>query len=113
MDVVIPKNCNLFIPMIVMNKDPEIWDDPEAFDPDRFADKASADFTSAKQGFFPFAYGARICVGNTLAQIESGITMVHLLRAFSLSEVQGFRPKIRGGISLTTTNGMQIVLTPR
>lgn len=111
--MVIPKDCNIFVPLIVMNKDPEIWDEPEAFRPERFADKSGADFTLAKNGFFPFSFGTRICVGNTLAQIESGIAISHLLRRFKFSQEEGFRPKIRGGISLTTTNGMQIVLTPR
>ena len=113
-DVNIPKGITLMISMIVMNKDPEVWDCPNEFRPSRFESRSSADFTSAKDGYFPFAYGTRICIGNTLAQIESGIILTHLLRKYTLSEVNSnFRPKIRGGISLTTSNGMLIHLTPR
>jgi cytochrome P450 len=113
-NVTLPKGITLMISMIVMNKDPEVWENPNEFRPSRFENKASADFTSAKDGYFPFAYGTRICIGNTLAQIESGIILTHLMRKFTFSEVKGgFRPLIRGGISLTTSNGMQIHLAPR
>ncbi len=115
-NITIPKNITLMISMISMNKDPTIWENPNEFNPLRFEEKVlqSHDFTSAKDGYFPFAYGTRVCIGNTLAQIESAIILVHLLRKYTFSEVeQGFRPKIRGGISLTTSNGMLIHLTPR
>ncbi len=113
LNVTIPKNITILIPMVVMNKDPENWDNPNDFLPSRFENKASADFTSAKDGFFPFAYGSRICIGNTLAQTESAIVMINLLRRYKIEEVEGFRPKIMAGISLTTSNGMHVRLTPR
>jgi cytochrome P450 len=99
--------------MIVINKDPEIWENPHEFDPSRFERKPSADFTSAKDGFFPFSYGSRTCIGNVLAQIESAIAFVHLLRNFIIEEDVGFRPNIRAGISLTTSNGINVKLRSR
>jgi cytochrome P450 len=113
LSVVIPKNITLLIPMIVINKDPEIWENPHEFDPSRFERKPSADFTSAKDGFFPFSYGSRTCIGNVLAQIESAIAFVHLLRNFIIEEDVGFRPNIRAGISLTTSNGINVKLRSR
>lgn len=112
-NVTIPKNVTILIPMVVMNKDPDNWENPNDFLPSRFENKASADFTSAKDGFFPFAYGSRICIGNTLAQTESAVVMINLLRRYKIEEVEGFRPKIMAGISLTTSNGMSVRLTPR
>jgi cytochrome P450 len=113
LSVVIPKNITLLIPMIVINKDPEIWENPHEFDPSRFERKPSADFTSAKDGFFPFSYGSRTCIGNILAQIESAIAFVHLLRNFIIEEDVGFRPNILAGISLTTSNGINVKLRSR
>ncbi len=112
-EVTIPKNITILIPMIVMNKDPELWDNPNEFNPSRFENKQSADFTSAKDGFFPFAYGTRTCIGNTMAQIESAIAFIHLLRQFIIEEDKGFRPNILAGISLTTSNGINICLRKR
>jgi cytochrome P450 len=111
-NVTIPKNVRIVVPMIIINRDPEIWENPTVFRPERFEEKGN-DFTSAKDGFFPFGYGTRTCIGNTFAQIESGIVLFHLIRKFHMSVSPGFRPIILAGISLTTSNGMQIVLRPR
>jgi cytochrome P450 len=80
-----------------MNRDPEIWDNPSEFNPDRF-DGAGHDYTSAKNGFFPFGYGSRTCIGNTLAQLESAVFFCHLLRKFRIEPDPGFKPNIMSGI---------------
>lgn len=111
--VTIPKGVNCLIPMFLINRDPEIWDNPAQFIPERFDGRSNVDFTSAKNGFFPFGYGSRTCIGNTLAQIESTIFMCKLLKKFKFEEDTGFKPSILSGISLTTSNGINISLSPR
>ncbi len=113
LDLVIPKDTTLLLSILAMNRDPDVWEEPLAFKPTRFENKASSDFTSAKDGYFPFGYGCRICIGNTLAQMEAAIILVHLIRAYRFTEVDGFRPKIRGGVSLTTSNGIKVHMNPR
>jgi len=107
-NVTIPKGANVMIPMFLINRDPELWEDPSEFRPERFEGKG--DFTSAKNGFFPFGYGARTCIGNTLSQLESSVFMCHLLRKFRLKAEPGFKPAIMAGISLTTSNGINVIL---
>ena len=108
-DITIPKGVQVMIPFFLMNRDPAIWDNPSVFDPERF-DGKSVEFTSAKNGFFPFGYGSRTCVGNTLAQTEAGVFICHLLRKFKFEALPGFKPAIFGGISLTTLNGVHVVV---
>mmetsp|Transcript_24681 Transcript_24681/g.33862 ORF Transcript_24681/g.33862 Transcript_24681/m.33862 type:complete len:248 (+) Transcript_24681:1-744(+) len=110
--VTIPKGAYILIPLFLINRDPELWDNPSEFIPERFADKGM-EFTSAKAGFFPFGYGVRVCIGNILAQTEAAIFICHLLRAFHLEAVPGFKPVIQAGISLTTSNGIFISLRKR
>jgi cytochrome P450 len=112
-NVTIPKGVNVMIPMFLINRDPEIWENPSEFIPERFDGKSNVDFTSAKNGFFPFGYGSRTCIGNTLAQIESAIFMCKLLKKFRFEPDTGFRPSILSGISLTTSNGINVVLRER
>jgi len=112
-NVTIPKGVNCLIPMFLINRDPEIWDNPAQFIPERFDGRSNVAFTSAKNGFFPFGYGSRTCIGNTLAQIESTIFMCKLLKKFRFTEDVGFKPSILSGISLTTSNGINITLAPR
>ena len=95
-----------------MNRDPEVWTNPNEFNPNRF-DNTELNFTAAKNGFFPFGYGSRTCIGNTLAQIESVVFLCHLLRKYRLEPDASFCPKINSGISLTTSNGVWVQLTPR
>mmetsp|Transcript_27996 Transcript_27996/g.39831 ORF Transcript_27996/g.39831 Transcript_27996/m.39831 type:complete len:475 (-) Transcript_27996:262-1686(-) len=110
--ITIPKGVNVLIPMFLINRDPELWSDPSEFKPERFEDKGM-DFTNAKSGFFPFGYGTRVCIGNTLSQIESAIFMCKLLRKFRFEADPSFRPNIYSGISLTTSNGLNVVLSRR
>jgi cytochrome P450 len=110
-NITIPMGTNVLIPMFLINRDPELWENPSQFNPDRFEGKG--DFTSAKHGFFPFGYGSRTCIGNTLAQLETTTFMCHLLRKYNLKPKEGFKPAIMSGISLTTSNGIEIVLEPR
>lgn len=112
-NITIPKGVNCLIPMFLINRDPEIWDNPAEFMPERFDGRSNVDFTSAKNGFFPFGYGSRTCIGNTLAQIESSIFVVKLLKKFKFEEDPGFRPSIMSGISLTTSNGINVSLVER
>lgn len=107
--VTIPAGANILIPMFLINRDPELWENPTKFNPDRF-EGSTGYFTSSKNGFFPFGYGSRTCIGNILAQMESAVFMVHLLKKFTLHQDIGFRPKIFAGISLTTSNGINVRL---
>eukprot|EP00600_Ochromonadales_sp_CCMP1393_P004938 CAMPEP_0174969374 /NCGR_PEP_ID=MMETSP0004_2-20121128/8722_1 /TAXON_ID=420556 /ORGANISM="Ochromonas sp., Strain CCMP1393" /LENGTH=342 /DNA_ID=CAMNT_0016218847 /DNA_START=461 /DNA_END=1489 /DNA_ORIENTATION=+ len=110
-NVTIPKGVEMLIPVAIMNRDPTIWENPSVFNPDRFEGK-SVDFTSAKNGFFPFGYGSRTCIGNTLAQIESGIFLCKLLMRMKFEEDPGFKIRILSGISLTTKGGINVCCRP-
>lgn len=105
----IPKNAFILIPMFLINRDPDLWEEPSKFNPDRW-DGSSGFFTSPRNGYFPFGYGSRTCIGNTLAQMESAVFIVKVLLKFNLSEDVGFKPAIFAGISLTTSNGINIKL---
>lgn len=107
-DVTIPKGTNIFIPMYLLNRDPTVWEEPSKFKPSRF--EGQGDYTSAKSGFFPFGYGTRTCIGNTLAQMESAVFLCHILRRYKIKTVPGFKVKIEAGISLTTSNGVRVIL---
>ena len=97
------------VPMFLMNRDPELWENPSKFMPERFTGEGN-EFTSARAGFFPFGYGSRTCIGNTFAQLESAVFICTLLMNYRIKEMKGFKPKIQSGISLTTSNGVYVVL---
>lgn len=59
------------------HRDPELWPDPEHFDPRRFT---APDGRPAHPGaYFPFGIGPRSCVGLQFALRESTVLLEHLL----------------------------------
>lgn len=105
--ITIPKGMELIVPMCVINRDEAVWEKPYDFNPERFE---GTEITVARKGFFPFGYGSRICIGNTLAQMESSVFMIHILRKFALEVDPTFKLRITSGISLTTLGGIRVRL---
>jgi cytochrome P450 len=65
--VIPPGSMVILVPYLV-HREPQLWPDPERFDPDRFA-RAAAE-ARPKQAYIPFAAGPRVCLGNNFALLE-------------------------------------------
>ncbi|MFF1680307.1 cytochrome P450 [Streptomyces sp. NPDC058256] len=64
------------------HRDPELWPDPEHFDPRRFT---TPDGRPTHPGaYFPFGIGPRACLGLQFALRESTVLLEHLLPVHSL-----------------------------
>ncbi|MEV8344442.1 cytochrome P450 [Streptomyces niveus] len=65
------------------HRDPELWPDPEHFDPRRFT---APDGRPAHPGaYFPFGIGPRACLGLQFALRESTVLLEHLLPAHTVN----------------------------
>ncbi|XP_014204927.1 cytochrome P450 4C1-like [Copidosoma floridanum] len=81
----IPKGTTVNIQIYQLHRDPEIWENAETFDPDRFLPENS-------QGRHPYAYvpfslGPRRCIGDTLAMLEVKIVLSTILRKWRVSSL--------------------------
>ena len=110
--VTFPAGTDVLMPFFLINRDPEIWDEPAKFKPERFQGSTGF-FTNAKNGYFPFGYGTRTCIGNTLSQMESAVFLCHLLTKYEVNEDVDFKPNIFSGVSLVTSNGINVRLKER
>jgi cytochrome P450 len=70
---------------------PEVFPDPEAFVPERFARQRKAELP--KGSYVPFGGGSRICIGKRFGQTE--------VRAVATMLVQRFRPELLPGHRMT------------
>ena len=63
-NISIPKGTRIFIPVYAIHRDPNIYPDPDKFDPERFDEKCSN--ARDQMSYLPFGGGPRNCIGNLL-----------------------------------------------
>jgi cytochrome P450 len=68
-----------------LHRDPAVWDDPLVFDPDRFSPENSKD--RDRWHFIPFAGGARSCIGEHFARLETTLALATIVRATEIRSV--------------------------
>jgi cytochrome P450 len=91
---------------------PELWTEPDTFDPGRFAEPR-AEHKKHHYAFDPYGGGAHKCIGLVFAQLEVKTIIHRLLGRYRLELARpGYRPRWDyGGIPIPT-DGMPIVLRP-
>ena len=77
------------LPIYALHRHRSLWDDPNAFRPDRFADPKAID----RYAYLPFGDGPRICIGASFALQEAVIILATLLSRFRFTRVPGKEPK--------------------
>ena len=89
---------------------PDLWSDPEAFRPERFA--VGREEQKNKFAYLPFSAGPRTCIGNSFAMIESQIIVGTLLARFRarLADPSPIMPKPR--VTLRTSRPVELRLEP-
>jgi cytochrome P450 len=90
---------------------PDVWDEPEAFRPDRFSEENRRRIP--KGAYVPFGGGSRACIGMRFGQLEIKAIAARILRDFTLSEPPGFRLRIRQMPTIGPRGGLPVVVRAR
>jgi cytochrome P450 len=72
---------------------PELWPDPEVFDPERFAGDRREDKVH-RHAWEPFGAGVHKCLGMYFAGIEVKLIVLNLLRRFTWTVDPAYRPPL-------------------
>lgn len=110
-DYHIPKGSILMMSMYVLHHDAQLWAEPEAFRPERFAPENEA--TIPKYAYFPFGGGPRICIGNQFAMMEAQLVLATILQRYHLSLVAGQEIKLNPLVTLRPEPDIQMVIGER
>ncbi|KAI3391481.1 hypothetical protein diail_7312 [Diaporthe ilicicola] len=78
----IPKGTTVYMNAWACNYDPELWEDPDVFRPERWLEKPDAPL-------FTFGLGYRMCAGHLLAAREVYLIFMRLLASFRLEKPPG------------------------
>ena len=100
----VKKGDTVMIPIYALHRNALLWDDPDAFRPERFAEKPQ------RYAYLPFGDGPRICIGASFALQEAVIILATLLAKRRFFPVQGKTPdpvmiltlRPEGGVWLTS-----------
>lgn len=83
----IPLGTRVIVLLPALHRDPEVWDDPERFDPDRFLPENEAKRPAA--AYKPFGNGKRICIGRQFALVEAELALATILRRYRMVQLDG------------------------
>jgi unspecific monooxygenase len=86
----------VFLPLL--HRDPQVWPDPDRFDPDRFAPGSARG--RPPHAYKPFGTGKRACIGRHFALHEAVLALALLLHRYDLSAADGYRLRIAESLTL-------------
>jgi len=75
----------LLVLIPTLHRDPKVWEEPEAFRPERFAPDAAERLPP--NAWKPFGNGARACIGRGFAMQEAQLVLTMILQRFDLDQV--------------------------
>lgn len=83
----IPAGTRVAVNLYALHHNPQHWDNPDGFDPDRFLPERAK--TRHRYAYLPFAVGPRQCIGNNFALMEASVVLAMLLRRFEVALLPG------------------------
>jgi cytochrome P450 len=97
---------SVVMPIYAIHRHAKRWEDPDAFDPARFAPEREA--AIPRYQYMPFGAGPRICIGMGFAMMEATAMLATLLRHASFSALAGRDPAPVARVTLVPAGGMPL-----
>lgn len=110
-DIPMEEKTGVIIWSFVLHRHKAIWEDPDAFRPERFLPGAREDID--RFAYLPFGAGARICVGMSFAMQEAVIALASLVRGMRVTYAGENDPIPTMRVTLRPDNGMPVRVEPR
>nr|GMD97663.1 angelicin synthase-like [Ipomoea batatas] len=110
----IPKGTRVFLNMYAIHRDPQLWDNPLEFRPERFLNQTSPglDYTGNDHRFLPFGSGRRICAGIPLAEKMLIYILSSLLHSFDWHLPEGENLDLSDKFGIVTKKCVPLIVVP-
>jgi cytochrome P450 len=104
--VTVPAGAAVNYSSYVSHRLPEVFPDPEAFRPERFAPEARA--ALPKGAYVPFGLGSRQCLGMRFGRLEIKAIAARVLAEHRLELAPGYRLSVRQTPTLGPRGGLPV-----
>jgi cytochrome P450 len=95
----------------VTHRLPELWPDPEAFDPDRFLPQRAKSIPAG--AYIPFGRGPRLCIGMRFGELEVKAIVTAVLRRRHLELFPGQDFRARTVPTISPRQGVHVFVRSR
>ena len=96
-DYDVPPGTDIYLSPFILHRTERYWDNPERFEPQRFAALNAA---RKERPYFPFSLGPRRCLGEYFSFLEMKVHLGLLLPRFRLRLLDEAEPHLELGINL-------------
>ena len=86
----VPAGTMVIFGRLAVQRDPTLWHDPLAFDPDRFGPEQSRERN--RWQYIPFGGGPRSCIGDHFAMLEATLGLATLVRRAEIHSLEADFP---------------------
>ncbi len=93
--------CLAVVSIYNIHHHPALWENPEAFEPERFLGPKVS-----KYSFFPFGIGSRFCIGNQFATVELTLLLAMLAQQFDFALCSSQEPEQDMAVTLRPKGGL-------
>jgi len=102
----IARGMSVLIPIYALHRHSKRWENPDAFDPARFAPEREGGIP--RYQYMPFGAGPRVCIGMSFAMIEATAILATLLRAARFETTDAPEPLPLARVTLVPKGGMAL-----
>lgn len=106
----IPANSLVMMSPYVVHRLPRLWENPEGFDPERFAPEKAA--SRSRNAYIPFGSGPRQCIGEIFAMVEMQLVLAMVAQQYRLHLVPGHPVEKEARFTLRARHGILMTLKP-
>jgi cytochrome P450 len=107
----IPKDSAIFMSQYVMHRNPQYYENPEEFIPERWTDDFKRHLP--RFSYFPFGGGLRGCIGEPFAWQEGILLIATISSTWKMSLKPDQKIKMNPGITLNPKKGIKMILHAR